>query len=68
MEQARYYDKDKHETQTTRRIHKRSSTLEQSVRKLLEGLNIFDDSNLTHISNSDQDSQMSGLHEEYPTQ
>ena len=28
----------------------------------LEDLNIFDGSNLTHISNADQESQISGLH------
>ena len=31
-----------HETQITKRIHKRSTALERSVRKLLEDLNKFD--------------------------
>ena len=39
--QAVRYDKDKHETQITKMIHKTSTALEQSVRKFLEGLNIF---------------------------
>ena len=46
---------DKHETQIIKRIHKRSTALERSVRKLLEGLNIFDGTNLTLISDVDQD-------------
>ena len=41
-EQTRQYDKDKHEKQMTKRIHKRSTTLERSVRKLMEGFNMFD--------------------------
>ena len=52
-EQTRQYDKDKHETQTTKRIHKRSTA--PSVRKLLEGLNKFDGTNLTVISSVSQD-------------
>ena len=46
---------DKHETRVTKRIHKRSNALERSVRKLLEGLNMFDGTNLTLISDVDQD-------------
>ena len=38
---------DKDETQITKRIHKRSTALERSVRKLLEGLNMFDGTNLS---------------------
>ena len=45
---------DKHETQITKRIHKRSSALEQSVRKILEGLNMFE-YQPTLISDLDQD-------------
>ena len=41
---------DKHETQITQRTHKRSIALERSVRILLEGLNMFDGSNFTIIS------------------
>ena len=37
---------DKRETQITERIHKRSSALERSIRKLLKRLNIFDGTNL----------------------
>ena len=48
------YGRDKQETQITRRIHKRSTALEQSVRKLLEGLNIFEGTNLTLSSDVDQ--------------
>ena len=33
---------DKHETQITKRTNKRSTTLERSVRKLLEGFNMYD--------------------------
>ena len=46
---------DKHETQLTKRIHKRNTALEQSARKLLKGLNMFDGTNLTLISDVDQD-------------
>ena len=53
-EQTRQYDKDKHKTQITKRIHKRGTTLEQSVRKSVEGLNSFDSTNLTLISDVDQ--------------
>ena len=59
----RQYDKDKHETQITKMIHKRSTALERSVRKLLQGLNMFDSTNLTLISDLDQDTHMFGLHE-----
>ena len=41
-EQTNQYDKDNHETQVTKLIDKRNTTLERSVRKLLEGLNMFD--------------------------
>ena len=44
----------KHETQITKRIHKRSTTLERSV-KLLEGFNMFDGANLTLFSDVDQE-------------
>ena len=44
-----------HETQITKRIHKRSTAMERSVRKLLEILNMFDSTNLTLISDVDQD-------------
>ena len=46
----RQYDNDKYETQKTKRIPKRSTTLVRSIRKLLEGLKIFDGTNLTLIS------------------
>ena len=46
---------DKHETQIIKMIHKRSTALERSVRKLLEGLNMFDGTHLTLISDVDQD-------------
>ena len=59
---------DKHETQITNFwIHKRSIALERSVRKLLEGLNIYDGSNLTLISDVDQDRYSLGSHERSPT-
>ena len=54
---------DKHKTQITKMIHKRSIPLERSVRKLLEGLNIFDGTNLTLIFDVDQDKKMFGSHE-----
>ena len=41
-------------------IHKISTTLERSVRKLLEGLNIFGGTNLTPISDVDQGTYMFG--------
>ena len=46
---------DKHHTQIAKRIHKRITALEWSVRKLLEGLNMFDGTNLTLILDVDQD-------------
>ena len=45
---------DKHETQTTKMIHKRSTALKWSIRKLPEGLNMFDGTNLILISDVDQ--------------
>ena len=36
-------------------IHNRSTALERSVRKLLDGLNMFDGINLILISDVDQD-------------
>ena len=44
---------DKHETHLTKTIHKRSTAFEGSVRKLLEGFNMFDGTNLTLISDVD---------------
>ena len=46
---------DKHEPEITKSIHKTSTALELSVRKLLEGLNMFNGTNLTLISYVDQD-------------
>ena len=46
---------DKHETQLTKRIHIRSYALERSVWKLLESFRMFDGTNLTLISDVDQD-------------
>ena len=46
---------DTYETQITKKIHKRSRALERLARKLLEGSNIFNGTNLTFISNVDQD-------------
>ena len=45
----------------TKRAHKRSTALQRSIRKLLEGLNIFDGTSLTLISGVDQDTLMFGL-------
>ena len=45
---------DKYETQKTKTIHKRSTALAQSVRKLLEGLNMFDGTNINLSSDVDQ--------------
>ena len=42
-------------TQITSKIHKRITALERSVRKLLEGSNMFDGTNLTLIADVDQD-------------
>ena len=53
-EQTRQYDKDKHKTQITKRIHKRNTVLEGPVRNLLEGLNIFHGTNFTLNSGVDQ--------------
>ena len=61
--QAVRYDKDKHETQITKMIHKTSTALEQSVRKFLEGLNIFYGTNLTPISDVDQNTYGKVTHE-----
>ena len=38
-----------------KRIHKRSTALERSVRKLLKGFNLLDGTNLTRISDVDED-------------
>ena len=46
---------DKHETQITKRIHKRSTALERSIKKILEDLNMFDHTKFTLISDTDQD-------------
>ena len=39
-------------------IHKRSNALEQPVKYLLEGLNMFDGANLTLISDVGQDKSL----------
>ena len=52
------YDKVKHETQMTKRIHKRNTALERSVSKILEGFNMFYDTNLTLSSDVYQDTFM----------
>ena len=39
----------------TKTIHKRSTALERSVKLLLEGLNMFDGTNLTLILDVDED-------------
>ena len=44
-------------------IHRRSTILEQSVSKLRQGLNMFNGTNLTLISDVDQDTRMFGLRE-----
>ena len=44
-----------YEKQITRRVRKRSTVLEQSVRTLLVGLNMFDGTNLNLISDVNQD-------------
>ena len=51
MTQTRQCDKDKHII----KIHKRNTTLEQSVRKLPEGLNYCLGTNLTINFDVDQD-------------
>ena len=43
------------QTQITNNIHKRSTALERSVRKLLKGLNKFHGTNLTLNYDVDQD-------------
>ena len=45
---------DRHETQITKLIHKRSTALEHSVKNLLEGLNMFDGANRNLISEVDK--------------
>ena len=52
------YDKVNHETQITKRIHKRNTALERSVSKILVGINMFDDTNLTLGSDVYQDTYM----------
>ena len=47
--------KTKTKHKITKMIHKRSTALEWSLRKLLEGLYMFDGTNFTPISNVDQD-------------
>ena len=61
------HDQDEHETQihVTKKIHKRISALQRSVRKLLEGLNTFDGTTLTIISDVDQDKYIFGSHETF---
>ena len=51
------HDKDRHETQMTKSIHKRSTTLERSVRKLPDCITMFDNTrtSLTIISVVAQD-------------
>ena len=49
---------DTHKTQIIKRIHKRNTALERSVRKSMEGLNMFDGTNFTLISDVDQDKQI----------
>ena len=44
-------------------IHKRNTVLEWSVKKILEGLNLFRGANLTLSSDVDQNIKMFGLHE-----
>ena len=44
-----------HKTQIIKRIHKRGVALEGSERKLLGGLNMFEDTNITLISDVDHD-------------
>ena len=51
------------QTQITKKIHKRNTGWERSVRKSLEGLNYFHDTNLTLNSDVDKDAKMFGLHE-----
>ena len=42
-------------TNTKKKINKRSNTLERSIRILLEGSNMYDDTNLTLITDVNQD-------------
>ena len=46
-----------------KRIHKRSTTWEPSVKKIQEGLNMSDGTNLTLISDVGQEKYMFGSHE-----
>ena len=57
MTQTRQYSKDKH----IKKIHKRNTTLEWSVRTLPEGLNKFHGTNLTLNSDMDQDTYKFGF-------
>ena len=52
--QIRQYDKDKQERQITKKIQRRSTALEGSVRKLLEGLNLVNGTNPTLSSDVDR--------------
>ena len=54
-EQTRRHNKDKPEIKITKRIHKRSTALGRSLKKLLEGLNMFNGTNLTLNFDVDQD-------------
>ena len=56
---------EKHETQIAKRIHRRSTNLERPVRRfnVLEGLNMFEGTNLTLISDVDQNKYMFGSYE-----
>ena len=46
---------DRHKTHITKKIHKRSTALERSVKYILEGLNMFDGIKLTICLDIDQD-------------
>ena len=46
-----------------KQTYERSTTLEWSVRKLLDGLNMFDRTHLTLSSDVDQGTSMFGLYE-----
>ena len=54
---------DKHETQITKGIQTSSTALERSVRKIMEGLNMSDSTNITIIYDVDQNKQMFGSHD-----
>ena len=57
-------DKNKRKRNTNNKTdQKRSTALENSVRTFLKGLNMFDVTNLTLISDVDQDRQMFDSHE-----